>query len=138
MIISVGNPGVKNSFYEGVFKHIPPEMIFVFGSNLAGRHGKGAALTARQQYGAEYGVGIGLTGQSYAIPTKDHEIRPLPLAVVSHHIAEFVKFSKQGQHNFYVTPVGTGLAGFSHAMIAPLFRGSINCWFPREWEKYLR
>ena len=50
---------------------------FVFGSNLAGRHGRGAALQARKQFGAEYGVGEGLTGQCYAFPTLDHKLRQL-------------------------------------------------------------
>ena len=54
-------------------------MIFVFGSNQAGRHGKGAALYARQNHGVVYGVGEGITGNSYAIPTKDYNLRTRPL-----------------------------------------------------------
>ena len=56
-----------------------PREIFVFGSNEAGRHGKGAALHARQHYGAKYGVGFGRTGDAWAIPTKDAQLRTLPL-----------------------------------------------------------
>lgn len=55
------------------------EVVFVFGSNLAGRHGKGAALEAAQHWGAQYGVGEGRTGNAYALPTKDANLRTLPL-----------------------------------------------------------
>lgn len=137
-MLLVGDPGVKNSFYKGTFRRLSKDLIFVFGSNTAGRHGAGAARTARELYGAEYGRGIGLVGQSYAIPTKDNDIRPLPIAMIAHNVAEFVKFTQTSGKKFYVTPVGTGLAGFSHAVIAPMFIGAQNCWFPEEWEKYLR
>ena len=63
--------------------------IFVFGSNLAGRHGKGAALYARQHHGAIDGQGIGLQGNSYAIPTKDARLRTLPLSQISTYVEEF-------------------------------------------------
>lgn len=65
---------------------IPP--IFVFGSNLAGRHGKGAALFARQQRGAKTGVGEGLTGTSYALPTKDENLKTRPLEAVEKKLCE--------------------------------------------------
>jgi len=68
------------------------DAVFVFGSNLAGRHGKGAALYARQRRGAIYGQGeglLGLQGRSYAIPTKDAMIRTLPLAAIASHVARF-------------------------------------------------
>jgi hypothetical protein len=61
-------------------------VVFVFGSNLAGRHGRGAALEAAQKWGAVYGVGEGRTGDSYALPTKDRFIRTLQLADVSRHV----------------------------------------------------
>ena len=86
--------------------------IFVFGSNLAGRHGKGAALFARRRYGAVYGVGEGLTGQSYAIPTKDHNLRPLSIQAVERGILRFLHTARETpEQRFYLTPVGTGLAG---------------------------
>ena len=88
--------------------------VFVFGSNLAGRHGKGAALTARLKYGAIYGQGVGPQGQSYAIPTKDEYLRTLPLDRIAQYLAEFVKYaSENSESTFYLTPIGTGLAGYT-------------------------
>lgn len=88
--------------------------IFVFGSNLAGRHGKGAALYARQHYGAIYGQGVGLQGQSYAIPTKDKHLRTLPLHVIQDYLFEFILFTiEHPEHTYELTPIGTGLAGYS-------------------------
>lgn len=88
--------------------------IFVFGSNLAGRHGKGAALYARQHFGAQYGIGNGPTGRCYAIPTKDKYIQTLPLHTIKHYINQFVEYAQQHPElEFLLTPVGTGLAGYS-------------------------
>lgn len=67
--------------------------IFVFGSNLAGRHGKGAALYAKQHHGAIYGVGSGRQGNSYAIPTKDRDIRTLPLSVIKIYVNTFILYA---------------------------------------------
>lgn len=97
-------------------------VIFVFGSNLAGRHGRGAALWAKQHYGAEYGKGVGLTGQAYAIPTKGHDMKVLPLAEVKKHVDYFLEFARSKRdHYFIVTAVGCGLAGHSPFEIAPMF-----------------
>lgn len=111
-----------------------PLAVFVFGSNLAGRHGKGAALEARQRWGAEYGVGRGRTGNAYAIPTKDHELRPLPLESIRTYVREFVAYAREHPAlRFYVTRVGCGLAGYSEAQIRPMFEGAPeNCEFT--WE----
>lgn len=97
--------------------------IFVFGSNLAGRHGKGAALYARQHYRAVYGQGIGLQGDAYAIPTKDIAIRTLPLPVIQGHVEAFLQFArKHVEMIFEVTAIGCGLAGYTPADIAPMFK----------------
>lgn len=114
--------------------------IFVFSSNLAGRHGKGAAKYAYTHHGAIYGVGEGLTGNSYAIPTKDRNIRTLPLDSISKSVDKFKEFARLNQHlTFIVTPIGTGLAGYSHQDIAPLFRNCPpNCQMPNEWADILR
>jgi hypothetical protein len=111
------------------------DCIFVFGSNLAGRHGKGAALHAAQLYGAVRGVGIGRTGDAYAIPTKDHTINTLPLSVIRRHVAIFVAYAVANPHlTFNVTAIGTGLAGYTHEQIAPMFKGApSNCKLPAEW-----
>lgn len=112
------------------------KMIFVFGSNLAGRHGKGAALTARNHHGAIYGRGIGLQGRSYAIPTKDFDLRVLPIERVKTNIEEFVEFAKKHPElTFNITKVGCGLAGFDERKIAPMFMGlPSNCKLPEGWE----
>lgn len=96
--------------------------VFVFGSNLAGRHGKGAALWARQHRGAIYGQGIGRQGSAYAIPTKDHQLRVLPLSIIRVHVAEFLEYArKQPAIQFELTPIGCGLAGYRPEQIAPMF-----------------
>lgn len=92
---------------------LEPNQIFVFGSNLAGRHGKGAALQARK-FGARYGQGTGRQGNTYAIPTKDQYLRVLPLSTIKAYILQFVEYAKQHPElEFLLTPVGTGLAGYS-------------------------
>lgn len=95
--------------------------IFVFGSNLAGRHGRGAALTARVKFGAEYGVGVGPTGYCYAIPTKDARLNVLPLNVIERYILQFVEYAKQHPElEFLLTPIGTGLAGYTMDQLASI------------------
>jgi hypothetical protein len=109
--------------------------IFVFGSNEAGRHGKGAALHARKRYGAKYGVGFGRTGNAWAIPTKDAQLRTLPLERIAHHVGLFLIYAREHPElMFKVTAVGTGLAGYKHEDIAPMFAGApANCDLPTEW-----
>jgi hypothetical protein len=98
-------------------------LIFVFGSNLAGRHGKGAALFAKQFHGAIYGVGEGLQGNSYAIPTKDAKLRSRPLPDISFSVLEFLNFAtNHPKLTFQVTAIGCGLAGYSPEQIAPMFQ----------------
>ena len=112
--------------------------IFVFGSNLAGRHGKGAALFARQQHGAIYGQGTGRQGNSYAIPTKDAQLRTLPLDVIGGFVQTFLNYAADHPElTFRVTAIGTGLAGYRHNQIAPMFseaRWMDNVLLPVEWE----
>ena len=118
----------------------PDSAIFVFGSNLAGRHGAGAAKAAMEKFGARYGVGIGFTGNSYAIPTKDYDILTLPLGVVHVFIRQFVQVTQHMKETeFFVTRVGCGLAGYTDDQIAPLFRecNPQNCSMPENWKEYL-
>lgn len=108
---------------------------FVFGSNLAGRHGKGAALFARQYRGAIYGQGIGIQNDSYAIPTKDEKLRTLPLDAIRLYVRDFLNFAK-GNSNmvFEVTRIGCGLAGYSEEQIKPMFADApANCELPEGW-----
>ena len=94
-------------------------MIFVFGSNLAGRHGKGAALYAKDHYGAIYGIGEGIQGNSYAIPTKDERIQTRSLSDVVKSVQTFIMFATtHPEMDFDVTKVGCGLAGFQEEDIA--------------------
>ena len=115
------------------------DYIFVFGSNLSGFHGGGAAKKALDSYGAFWGVADGLVGNSYAIPTKGYAIDYIKLSVILPYIAKFVRFAKEHKDmKFFLTRIGCGLAGFRDCDIAPLFRGiGDNCDIPEEWEQYL-
>ena len=98
-------------------------MIFVFGSNLAGRHEKGAALHAVTYHGAIKGKGSGRQGQSWAIPTKTAQLRPLPLSTIEQYVMQFLTYAKASPNlDFALTPVGTGYAKHSKKDIAGLFR----------------
>lgn len=97
--------------------------VFVFGSNLAGRHGKGAALWAKQHHGAIQGIGSGHMGNSYAIPTKRTPYESLPLDEIAIYVRAFVLYAEaHPELTFNVTPIGTGYAGYSAEDIAPMFR----------------
>ena len=96
---------------------LKPGEIFVFGSNLRGMHGGGAARIAHQKFGAIMGQGVGLQGQCYAIPTMQggvETIRP--------YVDEFIAFAKEHPElTFLVTRIGCGIAGFIDEEISPLF-----------------
>jgi len=96
--------------------------IFVFGSNLGGFHGGGAARAALNHFGAVWGQGVGLQGQSYAIPTMQggpETIKP--------YVDDFIAFARQNQqYRFLVTRIGCGIAGFRSDDIAPLFRDALD------------
>jgi hypothetical protein len=111
--------------------------IFVFGSNLAGRHGGGAAKFAREKHGAIYGQGIGLQGNSYGIPTKDFRVETLPLDHIVVHVAEFIQYAEtRPDLTFYVTPIGCGLAGYKRRQIRPFFeKMPANCRFAETWDE---
>jgi len=110
-------------------------MIFVFGSNLAGIHGGGAALHALQNEGAVLHKGKGLQGNSYALPTKGWKIQTLPLGLIRNYVDEFIHFAKANpKMQFQVTQVGCGLAGYCPEQIAPLFEHAPwNCYFDQDW-----
>ena len=120
------------------FTQLPRNAVFVFGSNLAGRHGKGGAKDAVDYFGAKYGQGIGLQGNSYAIPTKDSHLKVLPLSEIRQYVKEFLIFAKQYPNKvFVITPLGTGLANYTTAQIAPMFEAvPDNCFIPRDWLTY--
>lgn len=110
--------------------------IFVFGSNLAGQHGGGAALVAYRKFGAEWGVGVGLTGQTYAIPTMQGGVE-----TIAPYVNDFIEFARNHRSlKFYVTRIGCGIAGFRDSDIAPLFSkalGKANIILPESFYKIL-
>lgn len=114
--------------------------IFVFGSNLAGRHGAGAALFAKQHRGAIYGKGVGLHGDSYAIPTKDARLRSLPLDAIRENVEDFKAFAaSRPELTFQVTAIGCGLAGYTPDAIGPMFKGSpANCILPEQFDPFVQ
>lgn len=114
--------------------------IFVFGSNLSGIHGAGAAKAARLYYGALLGSYRGHFGRSYAIPTVKQRIAgPLPLFQIEAEVADFLAYARTyPQLEFFVTRIGCGLAGHHDYQIAPMFEDTpINCSLPDTWQPYL-
>ena len=114
-----------------------PREIFVFGSNLAGRHGRGSAYEAKKNWGARNGVGVGPAGNSYAIPTKDEKLRVLPLSAIREYIKDFLAYADANPNMiFRVVRIGCGLAGFREEDMAPLFQGApANCQLPTGWRE---
>jgi hypothetical protein len=99
-------------------------LIFVFGSNLAGRHGAGAARWALENKGAVWGQAFGMQGDSYAIPTKDEHIETLSLERIKIFVDHFLEYAANHPHlMFQLTPIGCGLAGLTPAQIGPMFKG---------------
>ena len=115
-----------------------PNSVFVFGSNLAGVHGAGAAKEAATRYGAVRGHGEGMAGRSYAIPTKGSWRDPvgLPLGQIEVFVQTFIRYAYgHPVHLFAVTRIGCGYAGYTDRQIAPLFSDAPpNCLLPPEWE----
>jgi hypothetical protein len=111
--------------------------IFVFGSNLAGRHGKGAALSAKHTYGALQGEGQGRTGDAYAIPTKGFSLKPLGLTAIKFYVLTFITYAREHPElTFTVTKIGCGLAGYTEDQIKPFFETAPeNCQLPEGWRK---
>lgn len=132
----------RQTLKEDLMKRITPEFIrnlntneiFVFGSNLQGAHGGGAARLAFERFGAIMGQGVGLQGQSYGIPTMQGGVE-----TIKPYVDDFITFAKvHPEKTFLVTKIGCGIAGFSIDEIAPLFAGAVeveNVNLPREfWE----
>lgn len=108
--------------------------IFVFGSNLAGRHAGGAAKMAYEKFGAVWGQGVGLQGQSYAIPTMQGGID-----TIKPYIDDFIDLAREwDQTTFYVTRIGCGIAGFKDSEIAPLFDEALDLYNVRLPESFVK
>lgn len=115
---NIGRPDFTPNF----IKSLKADEIFVFGSNLAGAHGGGAARIAVEDFGAIWGQGVGLQGQCYAIPTMQGGVE-----TIKPYVDEFIEFAKQHKKLFfYVTRIGCGIAGFRDEEIAPLFAKAID------------
>lgn len=147
-------PPIVGGYYKfGEEYRLGRNGVFTFGSNERGAHGIGAALTAAKVYGAKYGLGEGPTSimrrdgkmvmRTYAIPTKDKELRVRPLKDINSSVDRLKLMMDMNTLDidpywFYITPIGTGLAGYRHKDIVPMFvEGTSYCWFPDIWEKYL-
>lgn len=115
---------------------LQPNEVFVFGSNLGGHHGGGAARVALNKFGAIYGQGVGLQGQSYAIPTMQGGVE-----TIQPYVDDFIKFAENNQHLFFfVTRIGCGIAGFRDEQIAPLFTNALalnNICLPKSFVNYI-
>ena len=108
---------VRPDFTPEFITQLKADEVFVFGSNLAGMHGGGAAYVAFKKFGAVMGCGVGLRGQSYAIPTMQGGVE-----TIKPYVDEFITFaSAHPEIFFYVTRIGCGIAGFRDKEIAPLF-----------------
>lgn len=111
---------------------LQPNEIFVFGSNIHGMHGGGAAAIAWRKFGAEWGVGEGLTGQCYALPTMEGGVD-----YIAGKVQNFLACAKEHpEQKFYVTKIACGIAGFTIEEIGPLFADAIameNVILPREF-----
>lgn len=115
--LSFGPTEMEDRVTPDMITRMEPHQIFVFGSNDAGHHGAGAARYAMDHFGAVWGQGTGLQGQSYAIPTMSYDIE-----VIRSHVNEFLGFAScHPEYQFLVTPIGCGIAGMTPEQIAPLF-----------------
>ena len=127
----------RPAFTPDNITELKPDEVFVFGSNLEGMHGGGAALVAFRQFGAVMGCGVGLRGQSYAIPTMQGGVE-----TIKPYVDDFIAFaSAHPELFFYVTRIGCGIAGFRDKEIAPLFGeavGTHNICLPESFAKVLK
>jgi hypothetical protein len=115
------SPQGRPAFTPDRINSLSSDEVFVFGSNLAGRHAGGAARTAFKKFGAIYGQGVGLQGQCYAIPTMQGGAE-----TIAPYVDVFIDFAKEHPELFfYVTRIGCGIAGFTDEEIAPLFKKAL-------------
>ena len=124
----------KLKFTPENITHLDPDDVFVFGSNLAGMHGGGAAMQAFRHFGAEWGNGVGPQGQSYAIPTMQGGVE-----TIKPYVDDFIEYAREcDQNTFYVTRIGCGIAGFTDEEIAPLFDEALDLYNVRLPESFVK
>lgn len=129
--------GLHTDEWAALVKAVNP--LFAFGSNLQGRHGKGAALFARTYYGAVYGIGVGVTGNSYAIPTKDESLRTLPLEEIRPYVDVFIQYAiAHPRRVIILSRFGCGLAGYTDKEILSLLPDLLpsNVYVDEKWAIY--
>lgn len=119
-----------------IISKLSEDDVFVFGSNLLGHHIGGAARTAMDKFGAEWGVGVGPTGQCYAIPTMQGGVE-----TIESYVKDFIGYAKGNPNTrFLVTRIGCGIAGFADSEIAPLFKNAAalrNVALPHGWREMM-
>lgn len=112
----------NREFTPNFITEVKDKEVFVFGSNIHGYHGGGAAAIACRKFGAEWGIGEGLTGRCYALPTMEGGVD-----YVADKVQNFIKCATEHlELKFYVTKIGCGIAGFTEEEIAPLFKSAID------------
>lgn len=115
-----------------MIRNLNAQEIFVFGSNLQGMHGGGAARVAVSKFGVIMGQGVGIQGQSYAIPTMQGGVE-----TIQPYVDEFIEFAKaHSEYKFLVTRIGCGIAGFTDSEVAPLFKEALiveNIYLPESF-----
>jgi hypothetical protein len=112
----------KARITDSLVVSLKPNEVFVFGSNLGGFHGGGAARAAYNKFGAIWGQGVGMQGQSYAIPTMQGGVE-----TIAPYVDEFIEYAKNHpEKRFLVTEIGCGIAGFVPEEIAPLFAKAVD------------
>ena len=120
--LRIYNDIVRPDHTPDAISSLKADEVFVFGSNLQGYHGGGAARAAINKFGAIWGQGVGLQGQSYAIPTMQGGVE-----TIKPYVDQFISFAKEHTELFfYVTRIGCGIAGFMDDEIAPLFKDAVN------------
>lgn len=121
------------------FTSLPSDTIFVLGTNLRGRHGAGSVLAGVRYFGLLEGHVEGRCGQCYAIPTKNHAIKTLPPIKIALSVIKFLAYAREHPElKFLITPIGTGLAGLSDTLIAPMFKDlPENCAVHVDWLPFI-
>ena len=124
---------------ESIIQSLPENVTFVFGSDLAGKHEQGAALTAVLHFGALKKVGRGWSGQSFAIPTLNEHLQQMPLSQIEHYVNDFKTYTKNHPKiTYFITSIGCGVAGYKVEEIAPMFKGiSRNVIFPESFRPFV-
>jgi len=127
----------RPDFTPDMISELKADEVFVFGSNLEGMHGGGAAFAAWKKFGAVMGCGVGLRGQSYAIPTMQGGVE-----TIEPYVSSFISYAKEHPELFfYVTRIGCGIAGFRDKEIAPLFSEAValeNVCLPESFVKVIK